>query len=180
MKSFSFHNPSKVKEALEKLESLKQRIPHRALIESQTEQCFGDHIFKSKNCFYCFDVNELEDCFYNDHSYRTKDSAEITFADTNELCYECFSITGGYNVNFSNYTRNCKDCGYCELCFSCRDCFGCVGLQNKQYYILNKPYPKEEYFKKVREIKEELKRQGLYGRYNLGTTYKFEDTAAAS
>jgi len=36
-------------------------------------------------------------------------------------------------------------------------------LKDKQFYILNKPYEKEEYLKKVEEIKKGLRDAGKYG-----------------
>ena len=40
----------------------------------------------------------------------------------------------------------------CYDCNGCNDCFGSVGLRNKQYYIANKPYSKEEYFEKLKSF----------------------------
>jgi hypothetical protein len=34
----------------------------------------------------------------------------------------------------------------------CSNCFGCIGLRNKNYYIFNKPYTKEEYQEKIKEF----------------------------
>ena len=42
------------------------------------------------------------------------------------------------------------------FCVGCKDCFGCVGLHKKQYNIFNKQYSKEEYEKKVAEIKQHM------------------------
>lgn len=162
-----------------KLNELELKIPHRADHNIQTENCIGDYIGKSRNCYLCFDTYECEDSFYLKDCYRTKDSADTIFSDGSELLYECFSIGfGAYNCNFCYYTRSCVDCEYCELCFNCKNCFGCVGLQNKEFHILNKAYTGEEYFKKVQEIKEQMKKDGTYGR-KLPTTYRFEDSAAA-
>lgn len=147
---------------------------------TNNQNCFGDYISNSKNCFMSFNSYECEDATYTQDVIRTKDSMDIMFSDGTELCYECFSLgLRTYNCNFCSYVRGCADCEYGELLFSCKNCFGCVALQNKQYYILNQLYSREDYFKKVAEIKTELKEKNLYGRH-LPTTYKFEDTAAAS
>lgn len=165
--------------ALKKLDEVKLKIPHRAVHAIQTEHSIGDYITKSKNCYTCFDITECEDCFYMQDCIRTKDSADMTFSDGTELCYECFSLgLGSYNCNFCNYIRTCSDCEYCELLFNCKNCFGCIGLQSKEFYILNKPYSRDEYFKKVTEIKAAMRGDSTYGKH-LPTTYKYEDTAAA-
>lgn len=163
---------------MEKLEDIKTKIPRKAAHLSKCENCVGEFISSSKNCFACFDAHECQDCYYLQDCWRTKDSMDMTFSDGSELCYEGFSIgLTTYNCNFCNYVRSCSDCEYCELLFSCKHCFGCIGLQNKEYCILNKPYPREEYSKKLEEIKAEMKRNQEYGK-QLATTYKYEDTAA--
>lgn len=45
--------------------------------------------------------------------------------------------------------------------------------------ILNKKYPKEEYFKRFAEIKKELQSQNMWGKMWIPTTYPYEDTSAA-
>lgn len=177
VKEFAPKNKEAFLSAQKRFEELRLKIPRRSAYLVQSENCTGDHIIQSKNCAACFDVHGSEDCLYCSDTWQTKDSADIIFSADTALCYECFSIgTNAYNCNFSNYTRTCSDCEYCELCFSCKDCFGCVGLKNRQYYILNKPYTRDEYFKKVAEIKAEMHADGSYGKH-LPTTYKLEDTA---
>lgn len=157
---------------------LMMKIPRRATHFDQSENCTGEFVMKSKNCFSCFDAHECEDCMYIQDCWRTKDCADMTFSDGSELCYESFSIgLTSYNCNFCNFIRTCSDCEYCELCFNCKHCFGCVGLQSKEYYILNKPYSRDEYFQKVTEMKAAMRTTGIYGKH-LPTTYKYEDTAA--
>lgn len=176
--AFDVKNPAVRNDIFNRLEAIKQKVPQRAAHVIQSENCIGERIVRSKNCFLCFDANECEDNFYLQDVWRTKDSADATFSDGTELSYECFSIgMGCYNCNFSNYIRGSSDCEYCELLFNCKHCFGCVGLQSKEFYILNKPYARDEYFKKVAEIKAEMRRDGSYGKH-LATTYKYEDTAA--
>lgn len=179
LKEFDFKKPEDRLRLVKDLEEVRLKTPHRALRMMQSENCVGNYIEKSKNCFMCFDTYECEDCCYLKDVFRTKDSIDIVFSDGTELCYESFSLgLGTYNCNFCNYIRTCSDCEYCELCFNCKNCFGCIGLQSKEFYILNKPYSRDDYFKKVAEIKAEMRADGSYGQH-LPTTYKFEDTAAA-
>lgn len=175
---FDVKNRSQREQMEKRFKEVKIKTPRRFAHILNSENCVGDYISQSKNCFLCFDTYESEDCMYLKDAFRTKDSADIVFSDGSELCYECFSIgLGAYNCNFSNYIRTSSDCEYCELCFNCKHCFGCVGLQSKEFYILNKPYERDEYFKKVAEIKAHMRVDGTYGKH-LSTTYKYEDTAA--
>lgn len=47
------------------------------------------------------------------------------------------------------------DCNYCHNCYNCYNCYMCVGLENKKYCILNEQYTKEEYEKKMKELRGE-------------------------
>ena len=178
IKNFSFKIPAQMDEATRKMRELDLKTPRKYMHEISTERCYGDYILNSKNCFSCFDTYDSEDCMYMIDCWHTKDSCDVIFSDGSELCYECFSFgLGTYNCNFSNYLRSCVNCEYSELLFNCKDCFGCVGLQGKQYYILNQPYTRDEYVKKVAEIKAQMRLDGTYGQH-LPTTYRIEDTAA--
>src|SRR5205814_2002170 len=56
------------------------------------------------------------------------------------------------------YSINCSssnDCHFSSFLNSCSDCFGCVSLTHKKYCIWNIQYTKDEYFKKVAELKKE-------------------------
>jgi hypothetical protein len=171
-------NKENTARATAELEQIKLKIPYKAAHLTQSENCTGEYVEKSKNCFSCFDAHESQDCCYLQDCWRTKDCVDMTFSDGSEMCYDSFSIgLNTYNCNFSDFIRTCSDCEYCELCFSCKHCFGCVGLQSKEFYILNKPYSRDEYFKKIEEIKTQMKTDGSYGK-RLPTTYKYEDTAA--
>ena len=61
------------------------------------------------------------------------------------------------------WCANCVDCEYLLYCFDCKNCFGFMDLMHKQYMILNEQYTKEEYFKKLGEIKDGMKKDGSLG-----------------
>ena len=178
LREYDLKLPADRKRAEEAAQKLQLTTPRTAAHLTQSENCIGEFVIKSKNCFFCFDAHECRDCMYLQDVWRTKDSCDVAFSDGSELLYECFSIgITTYNCNFCSYVRTSSDCEYCELCFNCKNCFGCIGLQSKEFYILNTPYAREDYFKKVAEIKTAMRRGGSYGKH-LPTTYKPEDTAA--
>lgn len=160
--------PELVMETLEKLKAAEPRI---AMQGYQNEKVFGDHIFHGKNVFYAFDVNEIEDSFYIFNATYEKDVMDMCYSTKSELSYMCMSAVVLYNSNFCSvcwYSRNLE---YCEYVFNSHDCFGCVSRNHAEYEILNRKYSKDEYFKKVREIKEQLKAEGTYGRWWWETQY---------
>jgi len=146
--------------------------PHLYLQGLQNENVVGDHIFNSRNSYYCFDVNQIEDSYYMANAYTVKDCMDTVYTNTNsELNYMCQSAVNLVNSNFCNISWYSQNLEYCEYVFNSHDCFGCVGRNHAQYEILNVKYEKEEYFKRVREIKEQLKLEGTYGRWWWETPY---------
>lgn len=129
-----------------------------------SENCdYGDIIVVSKNSYMCFWSSNLEGCFYCYESRKNRFCTDCTFCEDCELCYECIDCVRCYNSNFLQDCKQCTDCWFCYHCIGSSDCFGCAGLQRKQYYIFNKQYSKEDYFKKIAELKklptEEIERQ---------------------
>ena len=55
-------------------------------------------------------------------------------------------------MKYSIDSANCQNSTFLRSCQGCTDCFGCTNLVNKQYYIFNKPYTKDEYQKYMSEI----------------------------
>jgi hypothetical protein len=48
---------------------------------------------------------------------------------------------------------------YLVKCFDCTSCtylFGCVGLVGKDFHVLNRPYPRGEYFALTNRLKKAL------------------------
>ncbi|HNW71740.1 MAG TPA: hypothetical protein PKZ36_03075 [Candidatus Paceibacterota bacterium] len=113
----------------------------------------------------CNELIDCEGCYGSDHltlsdgCIDSKDCYDCTVWGVNmELDYEdCLCGDHSYSVKFSsNCWPACKDIEYSIGLVNCSDCFGCVSLKKKQYYILNKQYTKEEYFKLVEKIKKHM------------------------
>src|SRR6185295_14940235 len=82
-------------------------------------------------CIDTYNSNNLADC---------RNSCELL---DSENCTECVA---------SQDLKNCYNCSFCFDLIGCSNCFGSAGLRNKQYYILNTPYGKVEYFQKIAEF----------------------------
>ena len=140
---------------LDKYNLLKQSVPVPAVIEFETENCEHiDYIYQSKNCYYCFDSFNLQNSVYCVACWG-KNLVDCRLVLECELCYECADCNKCYSSTYLLSCNNCRDCHFSALCISCVDCFGCVGLTHKQYCIFNKQYSKEEYYKKLAELKKE-------------------------
>lgn len=160
-----------------KFEELKSKTPRLYAHVTDNEKCTGDYLYHSKNSFFCFDCKELEDCAYMTSSIGCRDCLDMANSYFGcELSYEVMSSLELYNCNFSNFCYYCRDMEYCEWCYNCQNCFGCFSLQRKQYCVFNEQFSKENYLKRVAEIKETMRHDGTYGKH-LPTTIKTEDSA---
>ena len=124
---------------------------------------FNHDIGHSKNCYLLFQANYNEDCAYGYY---------IGYSQTMFDCTAIMESQMGYDSMHSYKTNRCigsrhqlsesVDCVFCRDCQNCQNCFGSANLKNKKYYIFNKPYSKEDYFKEI-------------GKYDLGS-YKVYKT----
>jgi len=119
--------------------------------------------YKTKSSYMCFGCDYVEDCFYLHHCQNNKDCVDGMGMWESELAYECMDTLRFYNCDYCWNGADNRDCFLCEDIRGCKNCFGCENLKFKKYHILNKEYSKEEYFKKVREIEDELRAQGILG-----------------
>lgn len=146
--------------------TLKNTLPHIAMQGLRNEDVFGNFIYNSKNAFYCFDAQDIEDCAYIFNALNVKNTVDCSFtAQGSELNYMCHSAVTDYNCNFCNICWYSQNLEYCEYVFNSHDCFGCVSRNHAEYEILNQKYSKDQYFKKVAEIKDQLQNEGSYGRW---------------
>lgn len=166
-------------EIVRRFEELKRKIPRVFALQVNAEDCTGNGIYHSKNVVESFDVNECQDSGYLLECKKVTDSWDISILEDAPMCYQ---VSSGHIMNNCNFCYFCVDCSnleYCESMISSHDCFGCISLRRKQYYILNEgPYSKEEYFRKVTEIKDQLRRDGMYGQMWIPSCFPRGDTVA--
>ncbi|MBI5412842.1 hypothetical protein HZA42_00660 [Candidatus Peregrinibacteria bacterium] len=164
-----------IEKNLKRFEEVQLQTPRVFMHQVDNENCFGDYLLHSKNCYWCFDSYLCEDSMYifNANLERgTKDCLDCgPIANTFERCYD---------IAFCGYMFDCTNCYWCDYlhnsswCNNVWDsnhCFGCVYTKNKEY--LNKPISKEEYEKTTQRINKELAELGvtdLYGLVNFPTT----------
>jgi len=157
----------------EEFTNLKNTLPHAHFQGYQNENTVGDHIFRSRNVYSGFDVSDQEDTAYVFNSHQAKDCMDIAYSSIGtELCYMCHSGVTLFNSNFCNICWYSQNLEYCEYVYNSHDCFGCVSRSHAEYEILNEKYSKDEYFKKVAQIKDELKADGSYGQWWWPSPYE--------
>lgn len=127
---------------------------------------YCDDVWNSKNCYLSRAVLECENVSYSYRPFYCKDSYDLAYcyyADQSYDCTYCFKI---FNVKYAFDVRDSFDSSFLYDCRNVRNCFMCWNLRNKEYHILNKPYSKEEYFKKIKE----------YNLYSFSETEKLKKT----
>lgn len=106
-----------------------------------------------KNCYLVFDADYCENLAYSVGTQYSKDSFDLSACTYCERSAHNFYCHNSYDTFYSLCCEQCVSVWFSKDCIGCSNCFGCVGLRNKSYYIFNKPYSKEEYFKKLKEFK---------------------------
>ncbi|MBI4836442.1 MAG: hypothetical protein HY817_04245 [Candidatus Abawacabacteria bacterium] len=148
-RNFDFSRPF-----FEQYSELQKVVPMTALHhERENENCeYTNLTSDNKNCYLVFAAGNNEFAFYTTYLQRCRDIADCFFIFDSELCYECIDCYHGYNLLYSHNCQNCSDSQLLFDCKSCKHCFGCVNLTNKEFYIFNQPYTKEEYANKIKEL----------------------------
>lgn len=162
---FDLSNPTHRVSIQEKVEELRRITPQLNVHHLRAEDCVGENIIESKNCYQSYDISASEDCFYNIEANANKDCCDITVCFETESSYSCVQSPLCYNCNFMFQVDNSADSEFCAYSRRLKNCFGCVYMEDKQYYILNKPYEPEDYVVTVARLRNELI---AMGRYDMG------------
>jgi len=125
----------------------------------KSTECTGDNIMNSKNAKKCFDLyGNTEDSKHLIHFVDGKDCYDMYGGGgIASLMYE--GLDAGVEASrelFAAITHTCLETYYTYMCFNSKNLFGCIGMRGKQYCILNKQYSKEEYFKLIPKIIEQM------------------------
>ena len=129
--------------------------PRSAVTARAAENCtYGDYLFRSKNTYLGYYFQEVEDSYYSEHLYKCRDCVDSAYLSACELCYQCLDCSGLYNCNFLQDCHNCSECYFCFDCLNSKNCFGSFGLRQQQFCIFNKPYPEDEYYRKLAMLKK--------------------------
>lgn len=142
-----------------RVEEFANAYPHKFAHLINSPGSIGDGLFDCKNCKYSFDVtSNVENCKYIANAgYNLKDSYHSYGLGVGELMYEVVdSGIGSSRVLCSIGIRGGRNVRYSAHCHNVAEIFGCVGLRNKNYCILNRQYPKEEYEKLLPRIAQHM------------------------
>ena len=132
---------------------LMHKTPMPAVFNTLTTNTpYSQHTGNFKNGYLVYACWGGENVSYAARGINIKDSMDVFVITDSELCYEVTAANKCYKIFFSQNVEACNNSAFLFECKGCSDCFGCINLRNKSYYIFNKPYSREEYFKKLKEF----------------------------
>lgn len=133
---------------------LHDQVPHWGVAISNCQNSdYCNYCNDEKNCYLDIAAEANEDCFYNHFTKYSCNCVDCMFCYHSTLCYECIQCYNCYSCKHSQYLDDCSDCTLCFDCKGCKNCLFSINLRNKEYYILNEPHTKEEYQKKLKELR---------------------------
>jgi hypothetical protein len=103
----------------------------------------SDRCISSMRCTFCKDCRDCYQCTHCEDCQATTASGH------------CIRCTGCHDCSHCEDSRGCTHSAYlvqCSFCNDCDYCLGCVGLNDKEFHILNRPYPRSEYFALAKAI----------------------------
>lgn len=110
---------------------------------------YTNNLTASKNCYFVFDGHQDEDCYYSYSLGESRNASDCSYCLDAELSYELINCHGCYHSAYLIDSRLATNCYFSYDLSNCNDCLFSSGLRNKQYYIFNQPYSKEDYEKYV-------------------------------
>jgi len=132
----------------EQFEKLWKSVPKVSLIYIRSPGSEYTNISAdNKNCYFIIESSNNEDSI---HSYWVQECREVvdtSFSSKCELTYESDDCYTSYRILYSKSCHDCSTSYFLTDCRGCTDCIGCINLRNKNNYIFNEKYNKEEYEK---------------------------------
>lgn len=147
-KDFDFSRPF--------FEQFRELVDVTPRLYMQNKQCenseYCNYAYKNKNCYLVFGSHYEENCLYGHYSSKNKECLDYYGCYKSELCYQSIESSNCYNCVYIDHCESCAETYFCIDLKGCKNCLFSVNLRNKQYYIFNKQYTKEDYEKKLKDL----------------------------
>lgn len=138
----------------EQFEELFLEVPKINLIQDGTsENCeYTNFGAENKNCYLTLGLR-AENCYYSIDILYGKDCIDCLHLVSCERMYECVSCEKCFSCCYLDRCDQCSDCYFLASCMACKNCLGCKNLRHKEFFIFNKPYSKDEYFRMLKNYR---------------------------
>jgi len=130
------------------------QLPQPAVFNTQTTNCdYTQYTGNMKDAYLVSASWGGENLAYAARAIFCRDTFDIFAVHNSELCYEDVNVFKSSRTYFSQNCESCVDGFFLYDCRGCTNCVSCTGLRNRSYCIFNQPYTKEDYQKKIQELK---------------------------
>ncbi|MFA5936918.1 MAG: hypothetical protein WC822_03505 [Candidatus Paceibacterota bacterium] len=138
----------------EQFDELHQKVPRIGIWQRSTINCpYSNMCGESKNVYLSISVVAgSENVFYSRIVDKSSDIFDCYSIKECENCYENIESEKNYNCQNLFLSRSCLDSFFLVDCVNCSNCILSYNLRNKQFYIKNQQYSKEEYFKELEKL----------------------------
>lgn len=132
---------------------LMHSAPQLGLIGGNNQNCsYCESVANCKDCYLISESSNCEDCYFSYWIQKSTDCLDCAYTHECERSYECIDCFNCYGLQYSKNSTSCSDSFFLDNCISCKNCFFCTNLRQKEYYIENQPFSKEEYFHKLKQL----------------------------
>ncbi len=169
------------KRAIEEYRKITQNAIHRDYYRLNCENCVGDNLANSKNCFSCFNINDCEESKYLYDVLEWKHCMDMNYSLYHpEWSYELISTLSVKNSAWNMASHYCRNIYYCDQCNNSENLFACIGLNHGKNCVLNKPYSTQEYEKLCGHIVDHMKDTGEWGEFfpHELSPFRYNETVA--
>ncbi|EKE26628.1 MAG: hypothetical protein ACD_4C00223G0004, partial [uncultured bacterium (gcode 4)] len=150
------------KSFFEQFNSLMKIVPRMSLSVLENENSpFVNQTWHVKNSYLAFNCWFWENIFYSGISYNSNNIIDCYSVNWLENCFFCVDCQKSFLLFNSQNCSNCSDSKFLLNCVNCKNCFGCINLYNKEFYIFNKQYSKEQYFEKIKTLNKDTIEKSL-------------------
>ena len=138
----------------EQFKELLERVPHMSFFESRSVNSrFCNMTVGMKNSYLVTATWASEDSMYSNRLFHCKFTHDSYICSKTEYSYENIYCADSNRLFFSRESENCLDSYFLYDCRNCSNCILSTNLRNKNYYIENIQYSKEDYEKKKKGLK---------------------------
>lgn len=154
----------------EQFQELLKTVPRPAMWQRNAiNSDYSSYVGESKNVYLSVSVIlKSENIFYSKTIDKSSDIVDCLNVKESQNLYENIEGEKNYNCQHLLLSKSCLDSYFLVDCVNCSNCILSSNLRNKEFYIRNKQYSKEEYFKE----KEKLNLQSRAARKALLEEFK--------
>jgi hypothetical protein len=157
------------KSFFEQFEKLWRAVPKVSLIYVRSPGSDYTNISAdNRDCYFIIESSNNENSIHSYWIQECRDVVDTSFSSKCELTYESDDCYNSYRLLYSKGCHDCTTSYFLTDCRGCTDCIGCINLRNKNNYIFNISYTKEEY----ERVKNELRLNTYTGVEEFREKYK--------